>query len=164
VAAPAAHGRLAPSPLSACFQWQSISLDMSPADQPQALALLLALCARSGSIGTVEEIRKELQERTALKPEKLSDEVALFAIETPGVYRAVASLGVSSQGLSCGDAGRFRVCVMVLYPASAAAEVARVRASLARALSAEGVAALLAAKNSKEALDVLLRTSCGTCG
>ena len=46
---------------------------------------------------------------------------------------------------------------MVLYPPSAAAELARLKEALARALDAKGLAALLAARNSKEALDVLLK-------
>jgi Kef-type K+ transport system membrane component KefB/mannitol/fructose-specific phosphotransferase system IIA component (Ntr-type) len=150
-----AHGKR-PSPLPACLQWHSMSLEMSPADQTQALSLLLALCARSGAVGAVEEVRKEIQARPALMAEKIGDEVAVFAIETQNVYRTVAALGVSAQGVAC-SGSRCRVCVMVLYPASAAADAARVKEALAHALDAKGVAALLAAKTSKEALDGLLK-------
>jgi len=150
-----AHGKR-PSPLPACLQWQSISLEMSPSDQAQALSLLLALCARSGAVGAVEEVRKEIQARPVLMPEKIGDEVAVFIIETQNVYRTVAALGVSAQGVAC-SGSRCRVCVMVLYPASAAADAARVKETLAHALDTKGVAALLASKTSKEALDGLLK-------
>jgi Kef-type K+ transport system membrane component KefB/mannitol/fructose-specific phosphotransferase system IIA component (Ntr-type) len=153
--APAAHGKQQ-SPLLASLQWQSITLDMAPADQAQALSLLLALCARSGAIGTVEEVRKEIQAVPRQSPEKMGDEVAVFMVETPNVYRVVAALGVSAQGVVCAG-GRSRVWVMVLYPSSAAAAAVRVKEALARALDAKGVSALLAAKTSKEALDVLLK-------
>jgi Kef-type K+ transport system membrane component KefB/mannitol/fructose-specific phosphotransferase system IIA component (Ntr-type) len=154
--APSAHGRQ-PSLLPASLQWQSISLDMAPADQAQALSLLLALCARSGSVGAVEEVRKEIHALPGRMPEKLGDEVAVFMIETPNVYRLVAALGVSAQGVTCAG-GRSRVWVMVLYPSSASADAVRVKEALARALDAKGVSALLAAKTSKEALDVVLKT------
>ena len=153
--APAAHGKQ-PSPLSACLQWQSISLDMAPADQGQALSLLLALCARSGAVGAVEEVRKDIQALSLLAPEKIGDDVAVFPIATPNVYRTVAALGVSAQGVACAGV-RCRVWVMVLYPSSAAAGVVRVKDALARALEPKGLTALLAAKTSKEALDVLLK-------
>ncbi|MEI7899088.1 MAG: PTS sugar transporter subunit IIA [bacterium] len=155
-AAPVAHGKQ-PSPLSACLQWQSISLEMAPADQSQALALLLALCARSGAVGAVEDVQKDMQALPARAPEKFGDEVAVFAIETPNVYRTVVALGVSAQGVAYAG-GRCRVWVMVLYPPSASAEAARVKEALAHVLDAKGVAALLAAKSGKEALDVLLKT------
>jgi len=154
--APLSHGKL-PSPLPACLAWQSISLDMAPADQSQALSLLLALCARSGTVGAVEEVRKELQSVPSLTPDKFGDEVAVFAVETPNVYRTVAALGVSAQGVAATVGGRCRVWVMVLYPPSASAEAVRVKDALARALDAKGLAALLAAKTSKEALDVLIK-------
>jgi len=156
-AAPVPNGKR-PSPLAACLQWQSISLDMAPSDQAQALALLLALCARSGAVGAVEGIRQEIMSLPSLAPEKIGEGAALFAVETQNVYRTVVALGVSAPGVSCACGERSRVCVMALYPPSAAAEVARVKGALAQALSAEGLAALLAAKNSKEALDVLLKT------
>ena len=145
------------SPLAACLQWQSVSLDMVPSDQAQAVSLLLALCARSGVVGAVEEIRKEIQALPALVPERLVDDVALFAVETQNVYRAVVALGVSAQGVSCACGGRSHVCVLALYPASAAAEMARVKEALAHALNPEGLSLLRAAKNSKEALDGLLK-------
>jgi Kef-type K+ transport system membrane component KefB/mannitol/fructose-specific phosphotransferase system IIA component (Ntr-type) len=152
----AAHGKR-PSPLPACLQWQSISLEMAPVDQPQALSLLLALCARSGAVGAVEEVRKELLAVPSPVPEKVGDEVALFALATPNVYRTVAALGVSAQGVAYAG-GRCRVWVMVLSPPSAAADVIRVKDALTHALDPQGLAALLAAKTSKEALDVLLKT------
>ena len=157
---PVEHGKKQVSPLTSCLQWQSISLEMAPLDQGQTLALLLALCARSGAVGAVEEIGKEIQAFPSLVPDLLGDEVALFAIETQNVYRTVVALGVSAKGTPSVRGGRCRVCVMVLYPSSAAAEFSRVKESLARALKAEGLAALIAAKNSKEALEVLLKTGC----
>ena len=156
-AAPVPNGKR-PSPLAACLQWQSISLDMAPSGQTQALALLLALCARSGAVGAVEDIRQEILSLPSLAPEKIGEGAALFAVETQNVYRTVVALGVSAPGVSCACGERSRVCVMALYPPSAAEEVARVKEALALALNAEGLAALLAAKNSKEALDVLLKT------
>jgi hypothetical protein len=42
------------------------------------------------------------------------------------------------------------------YPPSAAAELARLKADLARALDAQGIAKLLAAKTSQEALNTFL--------
>jgi Kef-type K+ transport system membrane component KefB/mannitol/fructose-specific phosphotransferase system IIA component (Ntr-type) len=155
-AAAPARGKQA-SLLTTCLQWQSISLDLASTDQEQALSLLLALCARSGAVGAVEEIRIEIQALPARVPEKIGDDVALYAIETPNVYRMVAALGVSAKGVCCASGCRCRVCVMVLYPPSAAGEVARVKEALAHTLDEKGLAALVAAKNSKEALDVLLK-------
>jgi len=152
----AAQGKQAP-PLTACLPWQSLSLDFAPAEQTQAIALLLALCARSGAVGAVEEIRKEIHARPEVAPERIGAGAALFAFETPNVYRTVAALGVSAAGVACAGGLTARVCVMVLYPASAAQELARMKDALSRALDAPGLAALLAAKTSKEALDVLAR-------
>lgn len=155
--APASNGKR-PSVLAACLQWQSISLDMAvPSDQAQALSFLLSLCARNDAVGAGEEIRKELQGLPSLVPERLGNDVAQFVIETPNVYRPVASLGVCAQGVACADGGRSRVCVMVLYPPSAASDVACVKAALAHALDAQGLAMLLAATNSKDAHSVLLK-------
>ncbi len=155
-AAAAAPGKQL-SPMPACLQWQSISLDMAPADQDQALSLLLALCARSGAVGAVEEVRKDIQALPLLAPEMIGGDVAVFAVATPNVYRTVVALGVSAQGVAYAG-GRCRVWVMVLYPASASTGVVRVKEALARALDAKGLGltALLSAKTSKEALDVLL--------
>ncbi|MDR2849386.1 MAG: cation:proton antiporter [Verrucomicrobiota bacterium] len=139
--------------LAAVLQWQSVSLDLASADPAQALSLLLALCARSGAVGAVEEVRAELQARGPLAPERVGDDAALLAVETPNVFRTVAALGVSAGA----GGGRRRVCVLLLYPPSAAAGLARVKEALARALDADGLAALLAAKTSKEALAVLMR-------
>jgi Kef-type K+ transport system membrane component KefB/mannitol/fructose-specific phosphotransferase system IIA component (Ntr-type) len=155
--ASAAHGKPL-SPLSACLQWQSISLDLAATDQAQALSLLLALCARSGAVGAAEEVRKEIQAHPLPLPQRLGGEVAVFTVASQNVDRTVASLGMSTHGLLCADGSRCRVCAMVLHPASAAAEAARVTEALACALDAKGLAALLAAKNSKEALDVLLKS------
>jgi Kef-type K+ transport system membrane component KefB/mannitol/fructose-specific phosphotransferase system IIA component (Ntr-type) len=156
-AAPLPGGKPADAPLAAVLQWQSVSLDLSPADQGQALSLLLALCARSGAVGAMEELRKELETGGPLMPERIGEDTALFAVETPNVFRAVAALGVSAQGVSCVCGGRRRVCVLLLYPPSAASGIGRVKEALAHALDAEGLAALLASKTSKEALDVLTR-------
>ncbi len=155
-AAPAAGGRQ-PSPLRASLQWQSISLEMAPADQAQTVALLLALCARSGAVGTVEEIRREIQALPSCAPERIGEGAALFTVETQNVYRTVVAVGVSAQGVSCACGGACRVCVMVLYPPSAASGLPPLKEALARALCAEGLAALLAAKNSQDALAVLLK-------
>ena len=155
-AAPAAGGRQ-PSPLRASLQWQSISLEMAPADQAQTVALLLALCARSGAVGTVEEIRREIQALPSCAPERIGEGAALFTVETQNVYRTVVAVGVSAQGVSCACGAACRVCVMVLYPPSAASGLPSLKEALARALCAEGLAALLAAKNSQDALAVLLK-------
>ena len=146
-----------PSLLAECLQWQSVSLDMTATDQAQALSFLLALCTRNDAVGSSEELRKELQALPAQVPERLGDDVALFAVETQNVYRPVASLGVSAQGVPLAGGGRCRVCLMVLYPASAAGEVVRVKTALAHALDAQGLAKLLAATNSKDAHGVLLK-------
>lgn len=145
------------SALMAYLQWQSIALDLTAADPSQALALLLALCARSGAVGAVEEVRKEIQALPRRVPRRLGNDVAVYVFETSNVDRTVTSLGVSEQAIPCEDGGRCHVCAMVLHPASGAAEASRVTEALARALDAKGLAALLAAKTSKEALDVLLK-------
>lgn len=145
------------SDLSACLRWQSISLDMAPSDQPQALTHLLALCARNGAVGAWDEIRKEIQTEPSLTPERLTGEVALFTVETPNVFSPVASLGVCAEGLLLDDGSLCRVCIMLLHPSSATEEAARVKAALARVLDAEGLAHLLAASTSKDALAILLK-------
>lgn len=154
--AASAHGKPA-SPLASCLQWQSIALDVSATDQEQALSLLLALCSRSGVIGAVEDIRSRMQSLGTLAPEKIGKDAAFFAIETPNAFRTVAALGVSAKGVVCACVGLCRVCVMVLYPPSAADEVARVKEAFVHALDEPGLAALMAVKNSKEALDILVR-------
>lgn len=154
--AASASGRLA-SPLASCLQWQSISLDLAAKDQEQAISLLLALCARSGAIGAVEEIRYKMQALSSLAPERIGQEAALFAIETPSVFRTVAALGLAPKGVTCACVGQSRVCAMVLYPPSAAEEVARVKEALVRALDGSGLDALMAAKTGHEALDILVR-------
>ena len=145
------------SPLSVYLPWQSIALDMASNDRDQAVALLLALCARSGAVGAVEEVRRDIQARPELPPETLVPGVVFLPVQTQNVYRMVVALGVRKQVEADTD-GYGRVWVMVLYPASASEEVARVRAALTRTLDGEGLTALLAAKTSKEALDVLLKT------
>ena len=144
------------SPLAIYLPWQSIALDMASCDRDQVIALLLALCARSGAVGAVEEVRRDIQALPGLTPEALVPGVVVLPVQTQNVYRMVAALGVRKQVAADTDGGG-RVWVMVLYPASAAEEVVRVKAALARTLEGKGLAALLAAKTSKEALDVLLK-------
>ena len=149
------------SPLSIYLPWQSIALDMASCDRDQVVALLLALCARSGAVGAVEDVRRDIQALPELTPQALVPGVALLPVQTQNVYRMVVALGVRTQVAADTD-GCGRVWVMVLYPASAVEEVTRVKAALARALEGAGLAALLAAKTGKEALDVLLRAGTGS--
>jgi len=151
--APGLPGTNAATPLATALSWQSVSLDFAPADQAQALSLLLALCARSGAVSAMEDLHAELQARAPLAPERMGDETVLFAVETSGVGRVILALGVGKQGVTCACGGRYRVCVLALYPPSAVMEWARVKADLARALDAQGIAKLLAAKTSQEALN-----------
>ena len=154
---PARAGAQATAPLATALPWQSVSLDLAPADQAQALSLLLALCARSGAVSALEELHAQMQARAPLIPERIGDDVALFTVESPGVFRVALALGVSAQGVACACGSRCRVCVLALYPPSAAEDMARVKAALARALDAQGLAALLAAQSSSEAREALLR-------
>ncbi len=153
---PALTGAQAAEPLVSALPWQSVSLDFAPTDQAQALSLLLALCARSGAVGALEELHMQIKASEPLMPEHIGDEVAFFAVETPGAYRVALALGVSAQGVACACGGRCRVCVLALYPPSATGELARVKATLSRALNAEGLAKLLSAKTSQEALNTLI--------
>lgn len=154
--APILPGARAATPLANALPWQSVSLDFAPTDQAQALSLLLALCARGGAVSAMEELHAGLQARAPLLPERIGDEVAFFAVETPGACRVALALGVGKQGVACACGTRCRVCVLALYPPSAAAELARLKADLARALDAQGIAKLLAAKTSQEALNTFL--------
>lgn len=144
-------------PLGECLQWQSIALDFAPSSQAEALPMLLALCARSGAVGAAEEIRAAIQACPEAAPERVGEGVAVFAFETRGVYRTVAALGVSARGVACAGGAACRVCVMVLYPPSAAQEVAGVKETLAHALDGSRLSGLLTAKTSKEALESLLK-------
>ena len=155
--APARTAAQTAAPLATALPWQSVSLDLEPADQAQALSLLLALCARSGAVSALEELHAHMQARAPLMPERIADDVALFTVESSGVFRVALALGVSAQGVACACGGRCRVCVLALYPPSAAEDMARVKAALARALDAQGLAALFAAKSSSEAREALLR-------
>jgi len=143
--------------IAACLQWQSIALDMAASDRNQVVSLLLALCARSGSVGAMEGVRRDIQALPELKTEALMPGVTLLSVETQNVYRMVAALGVRAQSVTVSDGGE-RACVMVLYPASAAGDVVRFKAALALALDGAGLTSLLFAKTSKEALDILLKS------
>ena len=143
--------------IAACLQWQSIALDMAASDRNQVVSLLLALCARSGSVGAMEGVRRDIQALPKVKTETLMTGVTLLSVETQNVYRMVAALGVRAQSVTVSDGGE-RACVMVLYPASAAEDVVRFKAALTRALEGAGLTSLLFAKTSKEALDILLKS------
>jgi len=149
-----AHGKKAS--LDVYLGWQSIALDMAASDNDQRVSLLLALCARSGSVGAMEGVRRDIQALSELKRETLLPGVTLLSVETQNVYRLVVALGVCSQAVAASD-NRDRIWIMMLYPASAAEELVRVKAALTGALERGGLAALLSARNSKDALDLLLR-------
>jgi len=149
-----AHGKKAS--LDVYLGWQSIALDMAASDNDQRVSLLLALCARSGSVGAMEGVRRDIQALPELKRETLLPGVTLLSVETQNVYRLVVALGVCSQAVAASD-NRDRIWIMMLYPASAAEELVRVKAALTGALERGGLAALLSARNSKDALDLLLR-------
>ncbi len=143
------------SPLASCLQWPSIAMDFAPPDQQQALPMLLALCARAGAVSSADNIRAEMQQNE-LRLELIENEAALFSMATRHVYRMVAAVGISAAGVVCDSDQVCRVCALVLYPLSAAQEAAAVKAALRQSLSQRGMSRLLAAQNSKEALDVLL--------
>jgi len=143
--------------LGNCLGWQSIALDMATDDREQVLALLLALCARSGAVGSLEEVRKDVRAAAAQPPERIGEAVAVFPVQTQNVDRMVVALGVLAKGLAPVK-GVCRVWVMVLYPSSSAAAYAELRGALAQALGGKRLDALLAAKNSQEALAVLTAT------
>lgn len=143
-------------PFAACLQWQSIALDVSARDREGMLALLLALCARSGAVDESEGVRRDMQAQADRRTEEIVPGVTLLSVETPHVFRPVAALGVRPES-ACGADGAGRVWAMLLFPPSAASETGRVRQALARALGGSGLGTLLAAKTSKEALDVLIR-------
>jgi len=142
------------SPVSACLQWQSIALDMASCERDQMVSLLLALCARSGAVGSMDGVRRDIQALPPLVPEKLASGVVFVSVQTQHVYRMVAALGVRAQAVADAD-GCGRVWIMVLYPASAAGEVVRVKAALAKTLDGAGLASLLFSKTSKDALELL---------
>ena len=146
------------SVLASSLQWQSIALDMSASDRGQIVSLLLALCARSGAVGSMEGVRRSIQAQA--KTESLVPGVACLSVETQSVFRTVVALGVRAQSplATVGD-NDHRVWIMVLYPASAASDVVKVKAELARALEGAGLTSLLYAKASKDALDLLLKAN-----
>jgi len=143
-------------PLAVCLQWQSIALDLATCDRESVLALLLALCARSGSVGESEGVRNDMQEQASRRAEEVVPGVTLLPVETQHVFRPVAALGVARAEAARAD-GCGRVWIMLLFPPSASGEVDRTRQALTHALGGTGLDALLSAKTSKEALDVLTR-------
>ena len=151
-------GTLADKKISALAQslkWPSISLDLAAGNQAEALALLLALCVRSGAVESAEEVRKTLLTFPPRQPEQLSAKLAFFAIETTHVYQIVTALGVNTSGIPCPDGNRYQVCVMTLYPPSAQQACQQVRSALTRLVQAEELQALLAMQTNKEVLSFL---------
>jgi len=106
----------------------------------------------------MEGVRRSIQAQA--KTESLVPGVACLSVETQSVFRTVVALGVRAQSplATVGD-NDHRVWIMVLYPASAASDVVKVKAELARALEGAGLTSLLYAKASKDALDLLLKAN-----
>lgn len=129
--------------------WQSISLDLTTGDKMSVLDFLLALCARSGSVGDIDEIRQDVQVAVDDVPVSIGESVVVYPVRTKGVARVVLSLGVSIQGV--GLEKTKRVWIMALYPPSAEAAYATVLMLLKQVLTGERLVELLQAHTSREA-------------
>ena len=140
--------------LANCLAWQSIALDLPTSERAQVLTLLLALCTRSGTVGSLEEARKDVQVSSERPPVAIGESAVVFPVQTQSVGRMVAALGVSARE-PVSQGGAPRVWVMVLYPVSAAAAYGEIEAVLKQLLAGERLEALLAARNSREAFAVL---------
>jgi len=140
--------------LANCLAWQSIALDLPTSERAQVLTLLLALCTRSGTVGSLEEARKDVQVSSERPPVAIGESAVVFPVQTQSVGRMVAALGVSARE-PVSQGGAPRVWVMVLYPVSAAAAYGEIEGVLKQLLVGVRLEALLAARNSREAFAVL---------
>jgi len=136
-----------------CLRWQSIALDFDVEDRQQGLALLLALCARSGAVNALPEAMADIRRGVETPPVRIGEEVAVFPVRTAHVDRMVAALGIASATSGSGTSPR--VWVMVLYPESEATVYAEVEAELRQRLTGQTLDGLLAAKTAHEAFALL---------
>ncbi|MDX9866325.1 MAG: cation:proton antiporter [Kiritimatiellia bacterium] len=139
--------------LARCLRWQSVALDFDAEDRQQGLALLLALCARSGAVNALPEALADIRRCAETPPVWIGGEVAVFPVRTGHVDRMVAAVGIAPAARAPG--GGPRVWVMVLYPESEAVAYAEAEAELRQHLTGRTLDGLLAAKTGHEAFALL---------
>lgn len=147
-------------PALACLQWQNVSLDIGSGNKEEVIERLLALCARSGAVTSVDDARAAVLARERKMSTGMEHGVALPHARTEAVSRLVCAVGISRAGVDFEslDGAPTRILVLTLVPPSVSTDYTRLMGAIMRALDREGRAALLAAKTAHEALDIL---ACG---
>jgi len=150
-------GKVAPA--LACLQWQNVSLDIGTGGKEEVVDRLLALCARSGAVTSVDDARAAILARERKMSTGMEHGVALPHARTEAVSRLVCAVGISRAGVDFDslDGEPARILVMTLVPPSVSTEYTRLAGAVMRALDREGRAAILAARSAREALDILAR-------
>ncbi|MEI8353984.1 MAG: PTS sugar transporter subunit IIA [Lentisphaerota bacterium] len=147
-------------PALACLQWQNVSLDIGSGDKEEVIERLLALCARSGAVTSVDDARAAVLAREHKMSTGMEHGVALPHARTEAVSRLVCAVGISRAGVDFEslDGAPTRILVLTLVPPSVSTDYTRLMGAVMRALDREGRAALLTAKTAHEVLDIL---ACG---
>ena len=147
-------------PALACLQWQNVSLDIGLGDKEEVIERLLALCARSGAVTSVDDARAAVLAREHKMSTGMEHGVALPHARTEAVSRLVCAVGISRAGVDFEslDGTPTRILVLTLVPPSVSTDYTRLMGAVMRALDREGRAALLTAKTAHEVLDIL---ACG---
>lgn len=143
----------------ACLPWHSIGLDLHGVTKEEILDQMLALCLRSGAIGNLEAVRRDILARERKASTGLEHGIALPHVRTDAVDRMVCALGISRAGVDFGalDGELSHIFLMVLMPPDTTSEYTRLTASIMRALDENGRRELLAAKSGQEAHAILAR-------
>ena len=147
-------------PALACLQWQNVSLDIGSGDKEEVIERLLALCARSGAVTSVDDARAAVLARERKMSTGMEHGVALPHARTEAVSRLVCAVGISRAGVDFEslDGAPTHILVLTLVPPSVSTDYTRLMGAVMRALDREGRAALLTAKTAHEVLDIL---ACG---
>ncbi len=147
-------------PALSCLQWQNISLEIGTGSKEEVVDRLLALCARSGAVTSVDDARAAVLARERKMSTGMEHGVALPHARTEAVSRLVCAVGISREGVDFEslDGAPARILVMTLVPPSVSTDYTRLAGAVMRALDREGRTALLAAKSAREVLDIL---ACG---
>jgi len=142
---------------TSALQWQSISLDLCAKTKEEALDRLIALCARSGAVSSVEDARQAVLARESRMPTGLEKGIAMPHCRTESVDRMVCAVGICREGVDFHaiDGGLSHILIMVLVPPSVTTQYTQLIGQLTRALNEQGRTALMAAKNTTDVLAIL---------
>jgi len=154
----AVRKRNVPSAL-ACLQWQNVSLDIDADSKEAVIDRLLALCARSGAVTSMDDARATILARERKMSTGMEHGVALPHARTEAVSRLVCAVGISRTGVEFDslDGEPTRIVVLTLVPPAVSTEYTRLTGAIMRALDREGRAALIASTSARDALDILAR-------